>query len=304
MKRIAWLGAAAVGLALCGTPASAQEVIKIGVVGPLTGQFAAVGQSQLYGAEMKAGAQRQGRQVHGEIISEDDASNCDQSVNATVKLVTRDRVAAVLGAANSPCALAMVPVTKRYQTPHFTFGVGTAITKQGSEWVFRVAVAAMGQTKALAEYAVKKLKHQKLAVLYADDEYGASMAEGFKAALKGLGMEPVAFESYPRADKDFAGQLAKVKASGATASTHRSYQAMPSSQAAGSSQDPSSWAIPATPRPSIWSWPARRPRAESSWSPSPRPTPTPRSRPSSRSSRPSTTGTPMAGWPRCTTRWA
>jgi branched-chain amino acid transport system substrate-binding protein len=197
--------------------ASAQT-IKVGVVGPLTGQFAPGGQSQLYGAEMKAKElNASGGRYKIELLVEDDASNCDQSVNATVKVITQSKVAAVLGAVNSPCALAMVPITKRYKVPQFTFGVGTAITKQGSEWVFRVAVGAPGQTKALAEYAVKKLGHKKIAVLYSDDEYGASMAEGFKKALESMGLQPAAFETYPREDKDFSGQLTKVKSSGATA---------------------------------------------------------------------------------------
>jgi branched-chain amino acid transport system substrate-binding protein len=198
--------------------AAAENVIKLGVVGPLTGQFAAVGQSQLYGAEMKAKElNASGGKYKIELLSEDDSSNCDQSVNATVKLITQNKTVSILGACNSPCALAMVPITKRYKVPQFTFGVGTAITMQGSEWVFRVAMGAFGQTKSLAEYAVKKLAHKKIAVLYSDDEYGASMAEGFKKALESMGLQPTTYESYPREDKDFSGQLTKVKNSGATA---------------------------------------------------------------------------------------
>ena len=200
------------------SPAYTQQVIKIGVVGALTGAFAAVGQSQLTGAEMRAKEiNTAGGKYKIELISQDDGSNCDQSVNATIKMITQDNVVAVLGAVNSPCALAMVPTTKRYSTPQFTFGVGTAITQQGSEWVFRTAVGAPGQAKELAEYAVKKLGHKKIAVLYSDDEYQHSMATGFKTALAAMNMQPAASESYPRADQDFTGQLTKIKASGATA---------------------------------------------------------------------------------------
>ena len=200
-----------------GSAVAMDTVIKIGVVGPLTGQFAAVGQSQINGAEMMAKEiNAAGGKYTIELISEDDASNCDQSVNATVKLITKDRVAAILGACNSPCALAMIPMTERYKIPQFTFGVGTAITKQGSKWVYRVAVGAPGQTKVLADYAVNKLGQKKIAVLYSDDEYGASMAEGFKTALEKMNLQPAAYESYPRSDKDFSGQLITVKNSGAT----------------------------------------------------------------------------------------
>lgn len=220
MTRIHKLAASVVGLAALSVASTAytQQIIKIGVVGALTGQFAAVGQSQLTGAEMRAKEiNASGGKYRIELISNDDASNCDQSVNATIKMITQDNVVAVLGAVNSPCALAMVPITRRYATPQFTFGVGTAITQQGSDWVFRTAVGAPGQTRELAEYAVKKLGHQKIAVLYADDEYGGSMATGFKAALATMNLRPAAFESYPREDQDFTGQLTKIKASGATA---------------------------------------------------------------------------------------
>lgn len=197
---------------------ASEQVIRIGVVGPLTGDSANYGQSQLAGAQMKA---KEINDANGpwkiELFSEDDASNCDQSVNATTKLITEQKVHAILGAGNSPCALAMVPVSARYKTPQFTFGVGTAITQQGSQYIFRVAASSPVQTKALATYAVKDLGHTNIAILFADDEYGATMAEAFREWMRGFGLEPVLYETFPRADKDFTGQLTKVKNSGATA---------------------------------------------------------------------------------------
>jgi branched-chain amino acid transport system substrate-binding protein len=218
MKRAFVAGAVFMVVGAASEAAHAQQIIRIGVVGPLTGAFAAGGQSQLTGAEMRAKEiNAAGGKYKIEILAEDDASNCDQSANATVKLATKDNVVAVIGALNSPCALAMVPITKRYKVPQFTPGVGASITKQGSDWVFRTAVAAAGQTKVLASFTTKELGQTKIAVLYSDDEYGASMANGFKDALAGLGLAPAAFESFPRADQDFTGQLTKIKAAGATA---------------------------------------------------------------------------------------
>jgi branched-chain amino acid transport system substrate-binding protein len=212
-------GLIAIGIAMvAGDPGNAQQTIKIGLVAPMTGAFAGAGQSHATGAEMRVKEiNAAGGKYKIELIVEDDASNCNQSTNATVKLITQDRVSAILGAVNSPCALAMVPLTQRYKVPQFTSGVGTAITQQNSDWVFRVAVAANGQTKALAEFTVKTLKQDKIAVLYSDDEYGASMAAGFKKALADLGLEPAAMEIFPRNDQDFTGQLTTVKRSGATA---------------------------------------------------------------------------------------
>jgi branched-chain amino acid transport system substrate-binding protein len=83
--------------------------------------------------------------------------------------------------------------------------------------VFRTAVAADGQTKVLADLAVNQLKKTKIAILYSDDEYGASMANGFKNALAALGLQPASFDSFPREDQDFTGQLTKAKTAGADA---------------------------------------------------------------------------------------
>lgn len=209
----------AAGIAVSiGHAVAAEEVIKIGAVAPLTGIFAPVGQSQLTGLQLRVKEiNAQDKKYQIELIVHDDASKCNESVNATIKLITEDKVTAIFGATNSPCALAMIPTTSRYKVPQFTFGVGTALTEQGSKWLFRIAVAAPGQTKTLADYAVTKLNHKKIAILYSDDEYGASMANGFKNALEHLNLKPAAFETFPISDKDFTGQLTKVKESGATA---------------------------------------------------------------------------------------
>jgi branched-chain amino acid transport system substrate-binding protein len=202
----------------CGPGGAEEKVIKIGVVGALTGDFAMVGTSQLTGAQMKANEiNAQEGDISIEIFSEDDASDCDQSVNATTKLITRENVHSILGAINSPCALAMVPVTEENETPQFTFGVGTAITEQGSDYIYRVALKCSDQARQLSQFAHNELGHESFAVLYSDDEYGASCASGFRAGLEELGLEPAAFESFPRGDREFSGQLTTVQNSGATA---------------------------------------------------------------------------------------
>ncbi|MER1967996.1 ABC transporter substrate-binding protein [Castellaniella sp. GW247-6E4] len=209
------VGSAIAGLA---AGAGAQDVIKIGAIAPLTGNFAPVGQSQLNGLELRTEEiNKENGKYKIKLIVHDDASKCNESVNATIEVLTKDKVTAVFGATNSPCALAMIPSTSRYKVPQFTYGVGTALTEQGSKWIFRIAVGAPGQSRALANYAVHDLKQDKIAVLYSDDEYGASMANGFKKALQDLKLEPAAFESFPISDQDFTGQLTKVKESGATA---------------------------------------------------------------------------------------
>ena len=183
MRRTRSVALALAAVLASAAPALAQEAIKIGVVGPLTGAFAAGGQSQLSGAEIRAKEINTGGGKYKiELMSEDDASNCNQSANATVKLITQGRVAAILGAVNSPCSLAMVPLTHATGCRNSPSGLGRpSLTRLG------MGVQGRGRCERPDEgsrrYAMKELKHQKIAVLYSDDEYGASMANGFKEAL-------------------------------------------------------------------------------------------------------------------------
>jgi branched-chain amino acid transport system substrate-binding protein len=195
-----------------------EKVVTIGVVGPLTGPAAFVGLSQLTGAQMKANEiNAAGGDIRFEILSEDDTNDCDQSVNITTRYATRDNVQAVFGAPNSVCALAMVPLTLKYEVPHFTVGVGNAITEQGSNYIFRVNLMCSSQANQLAKFAHDELGHTKFAVFYADDEYGASCASGFTDGLAELGLEDATYVTAARDDKEFSGQLATIKESGATA---------------------------------------------------------------------------------------
>ncbi|MDE2571868.1 MAG: ABC transporter substrate-binding protein [bacterium] len=210
--------AVAIVLAATTTTSLGAQSVTVGVVGPLTGDFAVVGISQVNGAKLKVAQLAKtdlGVNIH--LVPEDDASKCDQSVNATTKLVEQERADAILGAGNSPCALAMVPITARDEVPQFTVGIGAAITQQGSKYVFRVAPSAAVQTQALANFAVGKLHLKKIAILYTNDEYGKSAGEAMRAALKAKGLEPSVFEAWTIGDKDFSGQLSKVKSSGADA---------------------------------------------------------------------------------------
>ena len=191
---------------------AAKTVIEIGVVGPLTGDFSFGGYQQLNGSLRAAQEINEADPtVEIKIIAEDDASNCDQTVNAITKLITQDEVLAVLGAHNSPCTLLSVPVTTQHQVPQFTVSVGTDITKQGSQYIFRINASAPRQAEELARIAVKVLGYTNVGVLFVNDEYGRSCAEAFRDALGDHGVEPAVWETWARGDRDFSGQLTKVQ---------------------------------------------------------------------------------------------
>jgi len=206
------LGISIFGLLLPYSSHAASRTLKIGVIGPLTGGFTAGGWSQLNGAKLRAKEiNEMGGDIKIEILPEDDGMRAIGSINAANKLISKG-VIAILGPINSPCTLVTVPVTEKAKLPHFTVSIGTAITRQGSKWIFRVALAADGQTRELASYMVKEKGVRKFAIMNTNDEYGQSAADGFVAALADLGIKPVIVETWTRDDKDYTGQLTRIKA--------------------------------------------------------------------------------------------
>lgn len=196
--------------------------IRIGLVGPLTGDFAAAGYQQLNGVTMAVDEinkmeEEAGGNIRIELFSEDDAGVVDQSVSASIRLFTQRNVHALLGALNSPATLAIVPVGARYGVPQYTVSVGTTITMQGSQYIYRVAPAAALQTSELARFAVEKLGHENIAIAYTQDEYGLTCAEGFQSALRSMDMEPVAMEPWTRGSRDFTGLITRISRTPATA---------------------------------------------------------------------------------------
>ncbi len=199
-----------------GGHAEAAKVLRLGVLGPLTGDLAFGGQFQLKGAQLKAEElNKMQDKVKIEIIAEDDESKCDVSVSAARKLITRDKIHALLGAWQSTCTLAIVPITAAAKIPQYTTSVAGPITQQGSKWIFRVAIPTKGLNIATVNYAVKNLGLKKIAILSSNEEVGKSFSASTVAVLKTLGLKPAAKEEYARGDKDFTGQLGRIKAAGA-----------------------------------------------------------------------------------------
>ncbi|MCZ7643442.1 MAG: ABC transporter substrate-binding protein [Pseudorhodoplanes sp.] len=185
-------GAAAILLSaalLFGADAGAQEnVVRIGVVGPLTGDLAYGGQSQLRGAQLAAAEYNASQKNFKiEVIGEDDESKCDRAVAATRKLIARDKVVAILGNWFSTCSLAMVPITAQAKVPQYTVGIASPITQQGSEWIFRMALKTAVLNDAVIDHVVGKIGMRRIAILSSNEE-GRQIAG--RRRLKGTATPP------------------------------------------------------------------------------------------------------------------
>jgi branched-chain amino acid transport system substrate-binding protein len=212
------LALAAVGAALLGGAAAAQDTIKIGVTQPLTGPFAASGNYVAQGARIaeeeinKAGGVL-GKKI--QLIVEDNKSNPTEAVATAEKLIVRDKVPVMMGAWSSTLTLAVMPKLEEYKVPMLVETSSSGkITTSGNPYIFRISPTSEMEAVAFSPL-FKKMAIKNVAFLSTNNDFGLGAANEFAKAAEKEGVKVVARETMDPKAADFSAQLAKIKASGA-----------------------------------------------------------------------------------------
>jgi len=171
--------------------ARGETPVRIGMVDPLTGVYAAIAQGEVVGAkyaleEINKKGGILGRPV--ELLIEDSANDVGTGVQKTRKLIERDNVSFIIGDVNSGIAIAMAQVTSEKKVLHIVSGGHTdPITGASCSWnVFRVCNSTAMDANAIAQTLIEKFG-KKWYFLTPDYAYGHSVQAGFEKILKAAG---------------------------------------------------------------------------------------------------------------------
>ncbi|MCC6071168.1 branched-chain amino acid ABC transporter substrate-binding protein [Massilia sp. GCM10020059] len=209
----------AIAIAFAGS-ASAQEVVRIGHVGPISGASAHLGKDNENGAKMAVeelnakGFTLGGKKVKIELLLEDDGADPKQGTAVAQKLVDA-KVNGVIGHLNSGTT---VPASKIYHDagiPQISPSATTPqYTKQGFKSAFRVVANDNKLGGTLGAYAVDTLKAKNIAVIDDRSAYGQGVADEFvKGAKKKFpGVKIVGKEFTNPNATDFTAILTSIKA--------------------------------------------------------------------------------------------
>lgn len=208
--------AVAVGAALAwaSTAATAQETIKLGFIGPLSGGNAQQGLSARNGFQLAIDQANASGALPFKIepIILDDAANPQTGVSAALKLTNDPQVVAATGHWNSGVALATIPVFQRAGVPFIVWGaISPKITERNNTMVSRVATTLVNTNEPLAKWAAEKIG-KKIAIVSDTSDYGAANTQNFEKFFKAAGGSIVATEAAPVGTTDFRALLTKIKA--------------------------------------------------------------------------------------------
>lgn len=197
--------------------ARGEEPVKLGMVDPLTGVYAAIAQSEVEGAKVAIEHINKKGGILGrkaELLVEDSANNVGTGVQKTRKLIDRDQVNCIIGDVNSGIALAMAGVTSEKKVLHIVSGGHTdAVTGKDCHWnVFRVCNTTTMDVNAIADTLMQKFG-KRWYFLTPDYAYGHSVQASFVKKLKAAGGE-FAGDLVPLGTADYSAYLIKAKSYG------------------------------------------------------------------------------------------
>jgi len=199
---------------LFGCAGDSADVIKIGVISPLTGDVAVYGNAvyeavQLYVEQFNKAGGIGGKKI--KLIPYDDKGDATEAVNAYNRLVSSDNVVAIIGPVTSTPTLSVAKQSVADNVPMIT-GTAThpAVTTYGKNF-FRACFEDPFQGGAIARFAADYLKAASGAIIYnTSDAYSTGLKDSITATANEIGFTLTATEGYAKGDVDFRSQLTNI----------------------------------------------------------------------------------------------
>lgn len=201
--------------------AAAEDVIKIGHLAALTGDWAAYGQTEansakLAVAEINAKGGVLGKKL--ELLVYDFRTRPEDAVNAFRRMAENDKVVAVIGANGSGINIATAPLADKYKVPQIgTVSTNLLVTVDEKgvlhPYMFRICFTDPYQGQLIAAFSAQELKKMTAAVLWdVGSDYAQGLREFFMKYYEQYGGKVVADLGFRAGtDVDFRAQLTTIR---------------------------------------------------------------------------------------------
>ena len=188
--------------------------IKIGFNAPLTGFAAADGNSALVGARLAVEQVNAGGGINGddiELVVYDDQASPKEAAPLAVKMTTQDEVTAGISGSYSGSTRAAATIFQENSVPYISaYAVHPDITRAG-DYVFRTSFMGEVQGRAGAKLIGDVMGLKRVALVTLNNDFGKSLATGFKEKAADFGIEITGEYEYSIKDREFGPIVSKVR---------------------------------------------------------------------------------------------
>lgn len=196
-------------------PETGGDSILIGEFGSLTGSEATFGQSTHNGImlaveEVNAAGGVNGKKIN--VKTYDDQGKSQEAGTVVTRLITEDKVVAILGEVASSLSLAGGRVAQQYGVPMISPSSTNPQVTQIGDMIFRVCFIDPYQGFVVAKFSRENLKLSNVAVLYDQAQaYSKGLKDDFIKSFKEMGGTVPSEQAYTGGDQDFSAQLTTIK---------------------------------------------------------------------------------------------
>lgn len=187
-----------------------EDVIKVGVILPLTGPASEIGNNILDGIVIASEYYDSISSKKLKLIVEDSKLDAKQAISSANKLITVDKVDAIIGLASSTEALAVSPICEKNKIVMISSTASTPLLSDAGDYIFRIYPSDVYDSKVLADYA-KDIK--EVSILYLNNDFGVGLKNTFIENYSKTGGRISNIEAFLPDDTDFRTQLTKIKKS-------------------------------------------------------------------------------------------
>jgi branched-chain amino acid transport system substrate-binding protein len=234
-RRTAAASAALLALGFAGS-ALAQSAVKIGAVYPLSGNAASAGNYEKMAIELAAEVVNNGnaelakilpfvtptgglpglKGAKVQVVVADNQGAPAAGANQTLRLITQEKVAAVIGSYQSGITETTSATAEKYGIPFVNpESVAANLTERGFKWFFRVTPVAADFAKAysafLKEQKAAGKKADSIAIIHENTEYGNSVSKVIADVFKTDGLNVSQNISYSANSTDVQPQVLQLK---------------------------------------------------------------------------------------------
>jgi branched-chain amino acid transport system substrate-binding protein len=207
--------AALLAVSSCAKEAGA---IKVGEFASLTGKEATFGQFAHKGTLLAIEEANAAGGVLGhklELLTEDDQSKPGEAATVVKKMISRDKVVAVLGEITSTRTLEAAPICQNAKIPLISPGATAPEVTTKGDYIFRVCFIDPFIGTIMAKFAITSLKIHRVAILSSvSSAQSVGLAKFFRERFTSDGGTVVLEQKFGEGDKDFRAQLTAIRAAG------------------------------------------------------------------------------------------
>lgn len=191
--------------------------LKVGLLNPTTGPFAALGTDVNAGFDLYV--KSKGGKLSGyaiEALKQDEGTDAAQATTKARQLVERDKVQIVIGLVNSAIAYAVAPYLEQANVPLLITVAGAdGLTRKQGGNTYRISYTGSQDVMPLGTYTCKKLGHAKAAVLALDYSFGWESSGGFSRAYEDAGCKVVQEVYAPLGTQDWGPYVNQISSEAA-----------------------------------------------------------------------------------------